>query len=93
MQVEHDIGLILQGLKLCILTQEGVDIHAQLSTSAGKWVAEVPSVLRSLRTTPNRSTNFTPFFMVYGTEAVLPTELQYRSPRVQAYQSVVAEQA
>jgi hypothetical protein len=50
-------------------------------------VAEVPSVLWRLPTTSNRSTNFTPFFMVYGTKVVLPTELQYGFPRVQAYQS------
>jgi hypothetical protein len=42
---------------------------------------------------PNRSTNFTPFFMVYGAEAMLPTELQYRSPRVQAYQPVEVKRA
>jgi hypothetical protein len=49
-------------------------------------VAEVPSVLWRLPTTSNRSTNFTPFFMVYETKVVLPTELQYGFPRVQAYQ-------
>jgi hypothetical protein len=42
---------------------------------------------------PNRSTKFTPFFMVYGSEVVLPIKLQYGSPMVQAYQSVEAEQA
>jgi hypothetical protein len=78
----------LQGLKPHILTQEGKDLHAQHSTRAGKWAVEVPSVLWSLRTTPNRSTNFTPFFMVYGEEAVLPMELQYGSPRVKTYQPV-----
>jgi hypothetical protein len=31
--------------------------------------------------------------MVYGAEVVLPTELQYGSPRVQAYQPIQAEQA
>jgi hypothetical protein len=36
--------------------------------------------------TPNRSTKFTPFFMVYRAEAVLPIELWYGSPRVRAYQ-------
>jgi hypothetical protein len=36
----------------------------------------------SLRTTPSRTTGFTPFFLVYGAEAVLPTDLEYRSPRV-----------
>jgi hypothetical protein len=30
--------------------------------------------------------------MVYGTEAVLPTELQYGSPRVWAYQPDEAEE-
>jgi hypothetical protein len=74
-QVEHANGLILQGLKPCILTQEGEDVHAQLSTRARKWAVEVPSVLWSLRTTPNRSTNLTPFFIVYKEEAMLPIKL------------------
>jgi hypothetical protein len=34
-----------------------------------------------------------PFFMAYGVEVMLPTELQYRSPRVQAYQPIEVEQA
>jgi hypothetical protein len=42
-------------------------------------------VLWSLRTTPCRTTGFTPFFMVHGSEAVLPTDIDYNSPRVQAY--------
>ena len=28
---------------------------------------------------------FTPFFLVYGSEAVLPTDLEYGSPRLRAY--------
>jgi hypothetical protein len=39
----------------------------------------------SLRTTPSRATGFIPFFLVYGTEAVLPTDLEYGSPRVKSY--------
>ena len=39
----------------------------------------------SLRTSRSRATGFTPFFMVYGSEAGLPTDLEYWSPRVQAY--------
>jgi hypothetical protein len=42
---------------------------------------------------PNKSTNFTHFFMVYGAEAVLPTDQWYGSPRVHAYQLEVAEKA
>jgi hypothetical protein len=28
---------------------------------------------------------FTPFFLVYGAEAVLPTDLEYGSPKVKGY--------
>jgi hypothetical protein len=92
-QVERANGMILQGLKHRILTLEGEDVHARLSTRAKKWVATVPSVLWSLWMTPNRSTSFTPFFMVYGAEVMLPIELQYGSPRVWAYQLGMAEKA
>jgi hypothetical protein len=42
---------------------------------------------------PNRSINFTPFFMIYGAEVVLPIELQYGCPMVRAYQSDAAKEA
>jgi hypothetical protein len=92
-QVEHANGLIMQGLMPCILTQEGEDVHTRFSTRARKWGAKAPLVLWSLWTTPNISTNLTPFFMVYEAEVVLLTELQYGSPRVQAYQPIKVEQA
>ena len=53
--------------------------------AAGCWVEELPAVLWSIRTTPNRSTGVTPFFMVYGAEAVLPSDLLHDSPRVGNY--------
>jgi hypothetical protein len=43
--VEHANTMILQGLNPHILTQEGEDVHTQLSTRAGMWTTEVPSVL------------------------------------------------
>jgi hypothetical protein len=46
---------------------------------------ELPSVVLSLRTTPSRATGFTSFFLVYGVEAILPTDLEYGSPRMRAY--------
>ena len=39
----------------------------------------------SINTTPNRSTGYTPFFMVYSAEAVLPSDIRHDSPRVAAY--------
>ena len=50
-----------------------------------RWVTELPTVLWSLRTTPSQATGYTPFFMVYGSEAVLPTDLDYKTPRIRAY--------
>jgi hypothetical protein len=46
---------------------------------------ELLAVVWSLRTTPSRATRFTPFFLVYGAEVVLPTDLEYGSPRVRGY--------
>jgi transposase InsO family protein len=40
---------------------------------------------RWIRTTPSRTTGFSPFFLVYGAEAILPTDLEYGSPRTKAY--------
>jgi hypothetical protein len=35
--------------------------------------------------TPSRAIGFTPFFMVYGSEVILPIDLKYGAPRVRAY--------
>ena len=64
-----------------------------LKHAAGAWVTEFPSVLWGLRTTPNRSTGRTPFFMVYGAEHVLPSDLLHNAPRVEVFSGAKAEQA
>jgi len=69
--------MVLQGLKPRIFNR--------LNKFGVRWVAELPSVLWSLRTTPSRATGYTPFFMVYGSEAILPTDLDYGAPRIRAY--------
>ena len=69
--------MILQGLK--------PRIYNRLKKFAKKWLAELLSVIWSLRNTPSQATGFTPFFLVYGAEAILPTDLEYGSPRLQAY--------
>ena len=84
-QVERSNGLIMQGIK--------PRIFERLKRFAGKWAAELPSVLWSLRTSPNRSTGFTPFFMVFGAEAVLPTDIDHGAPRVRAYQEDQSERS
>jgi ribonuclease HI len=76
-QVERANGMILQGLK--------PRIFDKLIKSSRKWLQELPAVVWSLRTTPSRATGFTLFFLVYGAEAILPTDLEYGPPRVQSY--------
>jgi ribonuclease HI len=50
---------------------------------AGKWIRELPYVVWSLRTQPSRALHGnTPFFMVYDSEAVLPTDLKFGAPRL-----------
>ena len=86
-QVERANGMVLQGLKPWIFDK--------LNKFVGRWIEELPAVLWSLRTTPSRATGFSPFFLVYGAEAVLPTDLLYGSPRVAHYdegQAVEAQQ-
>jgi hypothetical protein len=76
-QVERANGMLLQGLK--------PRIYNDLNKFGKRWMKELPSVVWSLRTTPSRATGFSPFFLVYGAEAILPTDLEYGSPRTRAY--------
>jgi transposase InsO family protein len=64
----------------------------RLKKCGRRWIDELPAVLWSIRTTPNRATGQTPFALVYEAEAVLPTELIYGSPRVLAYDELEQEQ-
>jgi transposase InsO family protein len=76
-QVERANDMILQGLK--------PRIFDRLNKSGRKWLQELPAVVWSLRTTMSRATGFTPFFLVYGAEAVLPTDQEYGLPRIRGY--------
>jgi transposase InsO family protein len=76
-QVERANGMILQGLK--------PRIYNDLNKFGRRWMKELPSVVWSLRTTPSRATSFTPFFLVYGAEAIMPIDLKYGSPKTRTY--------
>ena len=60
---------------------------------SGRWVEELPAVLWCLRTTPNWSTGLTPFFLTYGSEAVLPSNMDYGAPRVKVFGPETAAEA
>ena len=76
-QAERANAEVLRGLR--------TKTFDRLRKSGRRCIDELPAVLWSIRTTPNRATGQTPFALVYGAEAVLPTELIYGSPRVLAY--------
>jgi hypothetical protein len=84
-QVEKANGLVCACLKKRLLRP--------LKRVAGAWVEELPSVLWSLRITPNSSTGYTPFFLLFGAEAVLPTDVHYCAPRMVAYVEEDVEKA
>jgi hypothetical protein len=73
-QVERANSMVLHGLK--------PRIFDRLNKSGRKWLQELPVVVWSLKTTSSKATGFTPVFLVYGAEAILPTDLEYGSPRV-----------
>jgi hypothetical protein len=71
-QAEGANAEALQGLK--------TRTFDRLQKCGRRWINELPVVLWSLRRTPNRATGQTPFSLVYGAEAVIPTELIFGSP-------------
>jgi transposase InsO family protein len=83
-QVERANAEILRGLK--------TRTYDCLRKHDANWVSELPSVLWGNRTTPNRATGETPFFLVYGAEACLPPEIIMGSPRAQSFDESVQEQ-
>jgi hypothetical protein len=84
-QVEKANGLICNGIKKRLL--------APLEKAKHAWVDELPSVLWSLRITPNAATQETPFFLVHGAEAVLPVEITHEAPRIVAYDETTSTEA
>ncbi|RDX93796.1 hypothetical protein CR513_23884, partial [Mucuna pruriens] len=52
----------------------------RLEEAKGRWVEELPHVLWSYHTTPQSTTNETPFRLTFGTEAVIPVEIGESSP-------------
>jgi hypothetical protein len=52
-----------------------------LDDKKGKWADQLPKVIWAFSTTESRATEFTPFHLMYGSEAMTPQELKHGSPR------------
>jgi hypothetical protein len=84
-QVEKANGQRCNGIKKILLVP--------LEKAKHTWVDELPSVLWSLRTTPNAATQDMPLFLVHGAEAVLPVEITHEAPRITAYDESASNKA
>jgi transposase InsO family protein len=77
-QAEHANAEVLKGLKT-------ESFNSKLEAYGKKWLDNLHSVLWSIHTSATKPTRETPFFLVYGVEAVLPTDVKFGSPRVLAF--------
>ena len=82
-QVERANGLILRGLK--------ARIFDPIEKYGSKWIQEQPRVVWGLRTQRSRATGYSRFFMVYGSEAILPTDIAFGALHTQNYDEGEAE--
>jgi hypothetical protein len=84
-QVEGVNGMIIEGLNK--------RLYDENSKKGGKWIHELPHAIWGLRTQPSKATGQTPFFLVYGSEAILPADIMWKSPRVEMYNEGEANEA
>ena len=68
--VERANGIICTGISKCLV-----------GLPKEKWVDELPKVVWAHNTTVSISTNFTPFKLLYGEEAMAPEEIKFEGPR------------
>jgi hypothetical protein len=61
------------------------------NTKGGKWMRELPNALWGLRTQPTKPTGQSPYFLVYGSEAILPADVMWDSPAVEQYDEGISE--
>jgi hypothetical protein len=68
-QVARANSLILDGLKK--------RLYGENNKKSGKWINEISSVVWGLCTQPSKATRESPFFLVYGSEAILPADVMW----------------
>jgi hypothetical protein len=66
-------------------------LHDAAYTKGGKWIKELPNALWGLRTQPSKPTGQSPYFLVYGSEAILLADVMWDSPAVEQYNEGISE--
>jgi hypothetical protein len=57
-------------------------IYDDASNYDTRWLAGLPHVIWGLRTQVSSAKGFSHFFLVYGSEAVLPTDVAFGAPQI-----------
>jgi transposase InsO family protein len=83
-QAERANAEVFKGLKTR-------SFNAKLEACGKIWLDNLQSILWSIHTTATKPTWETPFFLVYGAEAILPTDVKFESPRVLAFNELHQE--
>lgn len=65
---------------------------SHIDRAKGDWVEELPNVLWAYRTTARTATHETPFCLVYGSEAVIPTEIGMPTTRLALFDPATNDQ-
>jgi len=68
-------------------------LYTENDRAPGRWMKELPAVVWGLRTQASCNTGVSPYFMVYGSEAVLPSDITFRSLRVENIDQSTADNA
>jgi hypothetical protein len=66
-------------------------LHDTANTKGGNWIKELPNALWGLRTQTTKTTGQSPYFLVYGSEAILPVDVMWDSPAVEQYDEGISE--
>jgi transposase InsO family protein len=82
-KVERANGMVLDALKK--------RLHDAANTKGGKWIKELPNALWGLRTQPTKPMGQSPYFLVYGSEAILPADVMLDSLAVEQYDECISE--
>jgi len=82
-QVENANGMIIDALMKRLYTEN--------DRAPRRWMKELPAVVSGLRTQASRNMGVSPYFMVYGSKAVLPSDVTFGSPRVENFNQSSAD--
>jgi hypothetical protein len=77
--------MIIEGLKK--------RLYDENNKKGGKCTHKLPHVVWWFRTQPSKATGQSPFFLVYDSEAILPADIMWKSPRVKMYNEGEVDEA